>query len=177
VLGTSYVFTHVHTTLTGLLFRDGYQAAGGLPAETVTDGYGGGLDMPTTVGGLAGYAEGTDYDAWGRVLHEQIGNTSGLADITNVYNPHDETLKSETVSRETTTPSTVDTEAYAYDAAGEPHVPDQHPAGRDGHRRDAVLQLRPAHPADPRLDRHRQPGGSPHPRQQRGHHHQLPLQR
>jgi hypothetical protein len=120
VLGTSYVFTHVYTTLTGLLFRDGYQAAGGLPAETVTDGYGGGLDMPTTVGGLAGYAEGTDYDAWGRVLHEQIGNTSGLADITNVYNPHDETLKSETVSRETTTPATVDTEAYAHDAAGNP---------------------------------------------------------
>lgn len=120
MLGTSYVFTHVYTTLTGLLFRDGYQAAGGLPAETVTDGYGGGLDKPTTVGGVAGYAEGTDYDAWGRVLHEQIGNTSGLADITNVYNPHDETLKSETVSRETTTPSTVDTETYAYDAAGNP---------------------------------------------------------
>jgi hypothetical protein len=43
----------------------------------------------------------------------------------------------------------------------EPHVPDQHPAGRDRHRRDAVLQLRPARPADRRLDRHRQPPRPP----------------
>jgi RHS repeat-associated protein len=118
VLGKSYTFTHVYTSLTGLLLKDAYPAAGGLPAETALYGYGGLLDMPTTLGGLVGYAEGTDYDAWGRVLHEGIGNSSGLADITNAYNPHDGTLKTLTISRETATPATVDTEAYRYDLAG-----------------------------------------------------------
>jgi len=74
--------------------------------------------MPDTLGGLVGYAEGTDYDALGRVLHEQIGNSAGLGDITNVYNPHDGTLTSEVVSRETATPATVDNEAYTYDLSG-----------------------------------------------------------
>jgi RHS repeat-associated protein len=119
-LGTSYAFTHIYTSLTGLLLKDTYPAAGGLPAETALHGYGGLLDTPTTLGGLVGYAQGTSYDAWGRVLHEQIGNSAGLADIDNAYNPHEGTLKTQTVSREATTPATVDTEAYTYDPAGNP---------------------------------------------------------
>ncbi len=88
VLGKSYAFTHTYTTLTGLPLKDNYPAAGGLPAESVLHSYGGLMDSPTTLGGLVGYAEDTTYDAWGHPATEQIGNTSGLADITNTYYPH-----------------------------------------------------------------------------------------
>ncbi|HEX3957335.1 MAG TPA: RHS repeat-associated core domain-containing protein [Trebonia sp.] len=118
VLGKSYAFTHTYTTLTGLPQKDNYPAAGGLPAESALHGYAGIMNTPTTLGGLVGYAEGTTYDAWGHVATEQIGNTSGLADITNTYDPHTGNLQNSVVSRKTATPSTVDSESYTYDLAG-----------------------------------------------------------
>jgi hypothetical protein len=67
--------------------------------------------MDTRLGGLVGYAENTTYDAWGHPATEKIGNSNGLADITNTYDPHTGNLQNSVVSRETTTPSTVDSES------------------------------------------------------------------
>jgi hypothetical protein len=45
---------------------------------------------------------------------------NGLGQYPRVYNPHGGTLKTQTVSRETATPATVDSEGHTYDLAGNP---------------------------------------------------------
>jgi RHS repeat-associated protein len=117
-LGTSYTFSHVYTTTTGLLLKDIYPAAGGLPAETVLHGYSTALDLPSTVVGLTGYGEGTAYDAYGRVSQETIGAAPNLASITDTYDPHTGNLTDQLVTRAVTSPATIDDESYRHDPAG-----------------------------------------------------------
>jgi RHS repeat-associated protein len=117
-LGASYTFSKVYTSTTGLLLKEIYPAAGGLPAETVLHGYAGALDLPNTIGGLTGYAQGTTYDAFKRVNQETIGAGSNLAYLTDTWDTHTGRLTDELVTRAVATPSTVDDEAYQYDLAG-----------------------------------------------------------
>ncbi|MFE4621869.1 RHS repeat-associated core domain-containing protein [Streptomyces mirabilis] len=118
-LGTSYTFRHTYTTTTGLPFRDIYGAAGGLPAETVSHTYSGALDLPSGLGSTSsGYAQTTNYDAFGRVQQETIGMGSNEAYITNTYDPHTSEPTDQLVTRSTATPTNVDEQAYLHDPAG-----------------------------------------------------------
>jgi RHS repeat-associated protein len=118
LLGTSYTFTHVYTPTTGLTLKDIYPAAGGLPAETVLHGYAGVLDLPNTLGGQTGYAQGTTYDAFGRVNQETLGASPNQTYLTNSWDAHTGRLTDQLITRQAGAPSTVDEEAYTYDLAG-----------------------------------------------------------
>ena len=59
----SYTLTHLYSANTGLLLRDYYPASpggGALPAETVTHGYAGVLDLPAGLGGPGRLRAGRD---------------------------------------------------------------------------------------------------------------------
>jgi len=118
VLGTSYTFSHVYSTGTGLPIKDFYPSAGGLPAETVNHAYTSALDLPSTSVGLAGYAEGVTYDAYGRTEQEAIGGSPDLAYLTDTYDLHTGNLTDQLVTRAVATPANVDEQAYTYDPAG-----------------------------------------------------------
>jgi RHS repeat-associated protein len=118
-LGTSYAFSHVYTGTTGLLLKDIYPAAGGLPSETVLHGYATALDLPTTVGGLSGYSQGVTYDAYGRVNQETLGSAPSLAYLTDTYDQHTGNITDQLVTRAVATPANVDEEAYTYNQAGD----------------------------------------------------------
>ncbi|PJN26144.1 sugar-binding protein [Kitasatospora sp. CB02891] len=117
-LGTTYTFQHTYTANTGLPLKDVYPAGAGLPAETVTHGYAGNLDLPDTLGGTNGYAQGVEHDAYGRVLRATLGSGANEAWITNQYDPHTGRLTDQLVTRSTATPTNVDEQAYSYDLAG-----------------------------------------------------------
>ncbi|MEH0935909.1 RHS repeat domain-containing protein [Micromonospora psammae] len=117
-LGGSYYFGHSYTSVLGLPLTDTYPAKGSLPSETVLHGYSGVLDLPTTLGGAAGYANGVTYDAYGRVNQQTLGSGTNLAYVTNTYDPHNSRLAKQLVTRSTTIPSTVDEQEYRYDPAG-----------------------------------------------------------
>ncbi|WP_327033826.1 RHS repeat-associated core domain-containing protein [Micromonospora ureilytica] len=117
-LGGSYAFGHTYTSVLGLPLTDTYPAKGSLPSETVLHGYTGVLDLPTTLGGLAGYSQGVSYDAYGRVDQQKIGSASSHAFVTNTYDPHTARLTNQLVTRSTATPTTVDEQEYKYDLVG-----------------------------------------------------------
>ncbi|MEU1586619.1 RHS repeat-associated core domain-containing protein [Micromonospora sp. NPDC005710] len=117
-LGGSYVFGHTYSSVLGLPLTDTYPAKGSLPSETVLHGYTGVLDLPTTLGGLAGYSQSVSYDAYGRVDQQKIGSASSHAFVTNTYDTHTSRLTNQLVTRSTTTPSTVDEQEYKYDLVG-----------------------------------------------------------
>src|SRR5262249_22547274 len=115
VLGTSYVFSHTYTPTNGLLQKDIYPAAGGLPAETMFHTYTSD-DLPNATG--SGYGNKTSYDAWSRVNQETLGSAPSLANVTNTYDRHTGRLVDQLVTRQLATPANVDEEAYRYDLAG-----------------------------------------------------------
>jgi RHS repeat-associated protein len=117
-LGGSYKFSHIYTGTTGLLLKDIYPAAGGLPSETVLHGYATNLDLPTTLNGLSGYSQGVTYDAYSRVNQETIGSSPDLAYLTDSYDIHTGNLTDQLVTRAVSTPANVDEESYGYDLAG-----------------------------------------------------------
>ncbi|MFI1196794.1 RHS repeat-associated core domain-containing protein [Micromonospora sp. NPDC020750] len=117
-LGGSYVFGHTYTSVLGLPLTDTYPAKGSLPVETVLHGYSGLLDLPSTLGGLAGYANGVTYDAWGRVNQQTLGTATSAAYVTNTYDAHTSRLTNQLVTRSTVTPSTIDEQEYKYDLVG-----------------------------------------------------------
>ncbi|MET8360872.1 RHS repeat-associated core domain-containing protein [Micromonospora sp. NPDC005171] len=117
-LAGSYVFGHTYTSVLGLPLTDSYPAKGALPSETVLHGYSGVLDLPTTLGGSAGYSNGVSYDAWGRVNQATVGSGSNLAYITNTYDVHTSQLTNQIVTRSSGTPTIVDEQSYRYDLTG-----------------------------------------------------------
>ncbi|WP_371493453.1 hypothetical protein OG871_39150 [Kitasatospora sp. NBC_00374] len=120
-LGKNYTFKHDYTTNTGLPYSDVSPLGAGLPAETVLHSYATALDLPN---GLAtasyGYAQGTTYDAYGRVNQTTLGALGNLGFITNTYDDHTGRLTDQLVSRATTgsPASDVDKQHYDYDKAG-----------------------------------------------------------
>ncbi|MGW5560040.1 RHS repeat-associated core domain-containing protein [Micromonospora sp. NPDC003944] len=117
-LAGSYVFGHTYSSVLGLPLTDTYPAKGSLPSETVLHGYTGVLDLPTTLGGLNGYANGVSYDAYGRVDQQTLGTGTNLAYVTNTYDPHTSRLTNQLVTRSTATPTNVDEQEYRYDLVG-----------------------------------------------------------
>jgi RHS repeat-associated protein len=118
VLGASYTYTHVFAANTGLPIKDVYSAHGGLPAETVNYGYTN-LDLPDTVGGAGtGFADGTSYDAWGRVSQTILGSAPSNGAVTNLYDAHTGRLNQQVITHTDTTTRTLDQEDYGYDPVG-----------------------------------------------------------
>ncbi|MEU1585734.1 RHS repeat-associated core domain-containing protein [Micromonospora sp. NPDC005710] len=117
-LGNTYAFGHTYSTLNGLPYTDTYPARGNLPSETVIRSYGGVLDLPTIVGGLAGYSASVDYDAWGRVTRNLVGLANSGASIVNIYDDHNGRPKQQVVTKTTTTTKDVGKRDYEYDAFG-----------------------------------------------------------
>jgi RHS repeat-associated protein len=117
-MGTDFEFTSTYEPINGTLIKSSYPAGGGLPAETVTYSTTTALDLPSAVGGLDGYAEGTTYTAYGQVGQVTLGAGSDEAYVTDTYYPHTGNLADQLVTRSTDTPADVDNTSYAYNAAG-----------------------------------------------------------
>ncbi|MDQ7911374.1 polymorphic toxin-type HINT domain-containing protein [Phytohabitans sp. ZYX-F-186] len=121
LLGGTYTFNYQYSTTTGLLGRISYPPKGALPAETVTHGYSTAFDLPSTLAGLGGYAQGVTYDAFTRVNQQTIGGAvPDRAFVTNTYDDHTGRLTDQLVTRMGTTPGDVDKQHYDYDKAGNP---------------------------------------------------------
>lgn len=117
-LADSLSINHTYYTNTGLLNRDVYTAADGLPLEAVGHTYTA-LDLPAGVSSnLAGYAQPTTYTAYGQVWTVTLGSGSNEATVTDVYDDHTGRLDRQYTSRSTATPAAVDDQTYYYDPAG-----------------------------------------------------------
>lgn len=123
-LAGTYSYTNRYSPNTGLLLQNSYPASpggGSLPAETVTHGYSGALDLPVSLSsGLSGYyAMNTSYTAFAQIGQEQIGtSTSNAAYITNSYDPFSNALTDSAMK--TGGGAAVDEMSYTYDTAGNP---------------------------------------------------------
>ena len=117
-LGSALGFASTYEPDDGELVKQSFPAGGGLPAETVTYSTTGALDLPSAVGGLNGYAEGTTYYASSLPEQVTLGAGSSEAYVTDTYDPRTSNLTEQKVTRSTATPATVDDIAYGYDAAG-----------------------------------------------------------
>ncbi|MEV0456976.1 RHS repeat domain-containing protein [Catellatospora methionotrophica] len=123
-LGKSYTVNYGYTPVTGLLSSETYPSAvAGLPIETVNHGYSTALDLPTALGGLAGYSQNVSYDAWGRVGQQVIGSTPDTATLTSTYDTHTGRPLLQHLKRDNTTPGVdgddvLDQFEYTYDLAG-----------------------------------------------------------
>jgi RHS repeat-associated protein len=117
-MGSDFAFSNSYEGINGTPLKTSYPAAGGLPAETVTYSTTTALDLPSVVGGLSGYAEGTAYTAYGQVNQVTLGSGSDEAYVTDTYDPHTGNLTNQLVTRSATTPADVDSTSYAYNTAG-----------------------------------------------------------
>jgi RHS repeat-associated protein len=117
-MGTEFVFSNTYEGINGTPLKASYPAGGGLPAETVTYSTTTALDLPSAVGGLAGYAESTAYDAYGNVNQVTLGSGSDEAFITDTYDPHTNNLTDQLVTRDVATPADVDNTSYTDDTDG-----------------------------------------------------------
>jgi RHS repeat-associated protein len=117
-LAGTYIFNYQYMAISGLLAREGYPAAGGLPSETVNHTYKAGIELPDTLGGLGFGAGPVDYDAFSRVNQETIGSSPNTAALTYLYDPHTNRITRQTVTRAVAAPATVDDEQYTYDLSG-----------------------------------------------------------
>ena len=120
-MGTEYEFADTYQPINGTLLKASYPQAGGLPAETVTYTSATALDLPSAVGGLNGYAEGTTYTAYGQVQQDTLGAGPDEALVTDQYDPHTGNLTNQLVTStdgSSTAPATdVDQATYTYDTA------------------------------------------------------------
>ena len=121
-LAGTYRITNTYTGNLGLPYRDYYPATpggGALPAETVTHTYSGALDMPNGLGSnLIGYAQSTTWTAFSQVSQEAMGSTTGIADITNTYDPHTGALTDSQVTNTAVSATPFDDTSYTYDPYG-----------------------------------------------------------
>jgi len=117
-MGSEYYFSYTYEGINGTPLKTSYPAGGGLPAETVSYSTTTALDLPSIVGGLDGYAEGTAYTAYSQVNQVTLGSGSDEAYITDTYDPHTGNLTNQLVTRSATTPADVDSTSYAYNTAG-----------------------------------------------------------
>ncbi|MEV4722274.1 RHS repeat-associated core domain-containing protein [Micromonospora humida] len=119
LLGNTYTFGHAYLGVTGQPYSNTFPAKGGLPSETVTYAYTGALELPTTAGSLLGtYANATYYDAWGRMTGGRINASSSQATIINAYDDHNSRLKTQKITKTTTTTKDVAHKEYEYDLFG-----------------------------------------------------------
>jgi RHS repeat-associated protein len=91
-----------------------------LPAETTTQGYETGFDLPDGLGStLAAYGQQVTYTAWSQVGEEEIGSIANHAYVTNTYDPNTGNLTASQVANTAVSTTPYDTTSYAYDATGD----------------------------------------------------------
>jgi RHS repeat-associated protein len=115
-LGSALGFANTYEGIDGELVKQSFPAGGGLPAETVTYSSTSALDLPSAVGGLTGYAEGTTYDSNGLPEQVTLGSGSDEASVTDTYDPRTNDLTGQKVANDGGT--ALDDVSYGYDAAG-----------------------------------------------------------
>ncbi|MCO6007030.1 polymorphic toxin type 43 domain-containing protein [Actinoallomurus purpureus] len=123
-LAGPYTFTHLYTSGTALPDSDRYPASpgsGSLPAETVTHGYSGAMDVLVTMGGLAAYTANLTVTPYGQVAQAELGShQANHAYINNTFDPHTGALTDSQLAK-TADPSTrIDETSYTYDPTGNP---------------------------------------------------------
>lgn len=121
-LAGSYSFTDKYSTTKGLHVQSSFPATGNLPAETLTYGYSGALDLPVSLSGLPGYyAQNTTYTAYSQVGQEQLGTTASTASyLTATYDSHSGDLTDSTLTHPSAGSTPLDEVSYTYDPAGNP---------------------------------------------------------
>ena len=117
-LGTSLTFLNTYEPINGGLTKQSYPAAGGLPAETVTYGTVGALDLPGVTGGNNGYAAAATYTAQSQPEQVTLGAGASEATVTYSYDPRTGAPTDRLVQRSTAIPKTVDETSYTYNPAG-----------------------------------------------------------
>ncbi|MEV6546328.1 RHS repeat-associated core domain-containing protein [Streptomyces sp. NPDC051665] len=118
VLGKTWKITHSYTSVNGLLWTDSYSLGAGLPAETVTHGYNNDDEETALATSAYTYLQSVGYSAYGQVAQVQLGSASSFATVTDGYDAHTGDLTDQLVTRSTSSPSSVDETAYAYDLSG-----------------------------------------------------------
>lgn len=95
-------------------------AAGGLPSETLENGYNN-LGMPTTLTGATGYVQNTDYTKQGDLQQVTLGTSSSAKwlQINNSYEDGTRRLSRQLLTDDTQSGPVQDTH-YNYDASGNP---------------------------------------------------------
>ncbi|WP_433236036.1 RHS repeat-associated core domain-containing protein [Actinomadura nitritigenes] len=120
-LGSSYSFSHLYTTNTGLPLRDVYPATGSLPAETVTHSYSTALDLPSGLSsGLATYAVNVTWNAFTQMAQQEMGSTSTNAYVTNTYDEHTGAVTDTKLANTNVSATPIDETRYTYDPVGDP---------------------------------------------------------
>ncbi|GIF00649.1 polymorphic toxin-type HINT domain-containing protein [Paractinoplanes rishiriensis] len=118
-LAGAYTVLRTYTDGNFLLGKEQYQLKHGLPQETVTHQYDA-FDKPNSLGGLGGYVQTVNKDAYGRVEQQTIGASTNLAVISNTFDEHTGLITGRKVTRQVTTPRDVAKQEFAYDLAGNP---------------------------------------------------------
>jgi RHS repeat-associated protein len=117
-LGSTLLFQSTYQTINGDLSTQAFPAAGGLPAETVNYTNAGALDLPSAVGGIDGYAEGTIYTGLSQVQQVVIGAGSNESSVTDSYDPLTGSVTEQNVATGGASPAALDDVKYAYNPAG-----------------------------------------------------------
>jgi RHS repeat-associated protein len=124
-LAGAYKVSRIYSTNTGLPLKVVYPAspafdgASELPAETTTETYTAGFDLPQTVySGLASYVNQTTYTAWSQVGGVELGSPSVNANITDTYDPNTGNLTDTTMQNSAVSGTPFDDTSYAYDPSG-----------------------------------------------------------
>lgn len=114
----TYEFSSTFTPNTGLANTTTFPAGGGLPAETVRQGYSD-YGLATTVGnGTDVYSLGNQYSPSGDLLQTVLGSVGARTVQTFTYEEDTKRLSSVVNDRETQGPQTIDNKVYSYDPAG-----------------------------------------------------------
>jgi RHS repeat-associated protein len=94
---------------------------GPLPAETVTTGYSGPLDLPSALSGSVSYALNTTYTAYNQVGQEEIGvKPASAAYLTDTYDAHTGALTDSQLTHPSVSSTPIDDTSFCYDSANNP---------------------------------------------------------
>ncbi|MFD9793851.1 RHS repeat-associated core domain-containing protein [Streptomyces sp. NPDC059070] len=114
----TYEFGSTYTPTTGLANTTTFPAGGGLPAETVRQGYTD-YGLATTVGnGTDVYSLGNQYSPSGDILQTVLGSVGARTVQTYTYEEDTHRLSTVVNDRESSGPQTIDSKSYGYDPAG-----------------------------------------------------------
>ncbi|GAA3141114.1 RHS repeat-associated core domain-containing protein [Nonomuraea roseoviolacea] len=116
-LGGTYDTTYTYDSF-GRLTTTKLPAAGGLPAETLTQRYDDDTDLPSTLSGLAEYLAGTSYDVFGDVTDVAFGSGDRQVGQSFERDPATRRLTRSKVERASDTDRVVSDRTYTYDPAG-----------------------------------------------------------
>ncbi|MEV8638405.1 RHS repeat-associated core domain-containing protein [Streptosporangium sp. NPDC051023] len=119
LLAGTYTIGTTYKPNTGLVASTSYQAAGGLPAETVRPTYTRFGKTASLDNGSRLYVSGTQYSPYEEVLQTVLGDVGTRVVHTMVYEDATRRLGQVFNDRERTGPQTIDNTVFAYNAVGD----------------------------------------------------------